>query len=307
MADKVIINCAITGAIHTPTMSPYLPIQPEDIARQAIDAAKAGATTVHIHIRDPKDGRPSTDVSLFGTIIDMIKAESDVIICTTTGGGLGMTVEERVAVVPKYKPELASCNMGSINFALFPILNKLKEFKYDWEEGYLSMTKDFIFRNTFQDLEKVTTIMKENGTKPELEIYDVGHLNNAAFLLNAGLVEPAAVPPVRHGHPGRVFRPASRTWSFSRSRPTGSWARATTSTPPSARARWNTPSAPPRCSWAATAGWGWRTTSIWARGVMAKSNAEMVEKNAPHHRGVLPGRGHARRRPGDPGAQIERP
>ena len=190
MADKVIINCAITGAIHTPTMSPYLPIQPEDIARQAIDAAKAGATTVHIHIRDPKDGRPSTDVSLFGTIIDMIKAESDVIICTTTGGGLGMTVEERVAVVPKYKPELASCNMGSINFALFPILNKLKEFKYDWEEGYLSMTKDFIFRNTFQDLEKVTTIMKENGTKPELEIYDVGHLNNAAFLLNAGLVEP---------------------------------------------------------------------------------------------------------------------
>ncbi len=190
MANKIIINCAITGAIHTPTMSPYLPIQPEDIARQAVDAAKAGATTVHIHVRDPKDGRPSTDVSLFGKVIDLIKAESDVIICTTTGGGLGMTVEERVAVVPKYKPELASCNMGSINFALFPILNKLKEFKYDWEEGYLAMTKDFIFRNTFQDLEKVTTIMKENGTKPELEIYDVGHLNNAAFLLNNGLVKP---------------------------------------------------------------------------------------------------------------------
>lgn len=190
MAKKVIINCAITGAIHTPSMSPYLPIQPEDIARQAIDAAKAGATTVHVHIRDPKDGRPSTDVSLFGQVIDMIKAESDVIICTTTGGGLGMTVEERVAVVPAYKPELASCNMGSINFALFPVLNKLKDFKYDWEEGYLSMTKDFIFRNTFQDLEKVTTIMKEQGTKPELEVYDVGHLNNAAFLLNSGLVEP---------------------------------------------------------------------------------------------------------------------
>ena len=190
MASKVIINCAITGAIHTPTMSPHLPIQPEDIARQAIDAAKAGAATVHIHVRDPQDGRPSTDVSLFGKVIDMIKAESDVIICTTTGGGLGMTVEERVAVVPAYEPELASCNMGSINFALFPILDKLKEFKYDWEEGYLSMTKDFIFRNTFQDLEKVLGIMKEHGTKPELEIYDVGHINNAAFLMNKGLLKP---------------------------------------------------------------------------------------------------------------------
>ena len=190
MAKKVIINCAITGAIHTPSMSEYLPIQPEDIARQAIDAAKAGATTVHVHVRDPKDGRPSTDVSLFGKIIDMIKAESDVIICTTTGGGLGMTVEERVAVVPKYKPELASCNMGSINFALFPVLDKLKEFKYDWEQGYLAMTKDFIFRNTFQDLEKVTGIMNDNGTKPELEIYDVGHINNAAFLLQKGLLKP---------------------------------------------------------------------------------------------------------------------
>ncbi len=190
MAKKVIINCAITGAIHTPTMSEYLPIQPEDIARQAIDAAKAGATTVHVHIRDPKDGRPSTDISLFGKIIDMIQAESDVIICTTTGGGLGMTVEERVAVVPEYKPELASCNMGSINFALFPVLDKLKEFKYDWEEGYLAMTKDFIFRNTFQDLEKVTGIMNENGTKPELEVYDAGHINNAAFLLQKGFLKP---------------------------------------------------------------------------------------------------------------------
>lgn len=190
MAKKVMINCAITGAIHTPTMSPHLPIQPEDIARQAIDAAKAGAATVHVHVRDPQDGRPSTDVSLFGKVIDMIKAESDVIICTTTGGGLGMTVEERVAVVPEYKPELASCNMGSINFALFPILDKLKEFKYDWEEGYLAMTKDFIFRNTFQDLETVTSIMNEQGTKPELEIYDVAHINNAAFLLNKGFLKP---------------------------------------------------------------------------------------------------------------------
>ncbi|MBU2547863.1 MAG: 3-keto-5-aminohexanoate cleavage protein [Proteobacteria bacterium] len=188
--DKVVISCAITGSIHTPTMSPYLPITPEEIARHAIDAAKAGAAAVHIHARDPETGMPSPDLKHYRTIIDMIKSESDVIICTTTGGGMGMTLEQRVAVVPEFKPELASFNMGSINFAIFPLLAKYKEWKHEWEPQFLAMTKKFVFQNTFEDLEGVCRIMNEHGTKPELEVYDVAHLYNAAYLVSQGLLEP---------------------------------------------------------------------------------------------------------------------
>lgn len=188
--SKVMISAAITGAIHTPTMTPYLPITPEEIARHAIHAAAAGAAAVHVHARNPENGMPSPDLKLFGRIIEGIRAESDVIICTTTGGGMGMTVDQRVAVVPEFKPELASFNMGSINFALFPLIEKYKEWKFDWEKPLLEASKGYIFQNTFADLEKVCTIMRDNGTKPELEIYDVGHLYNAAFLLSQGLLEP---------------------------------------------------------------------------------------------------------------------
>jgi uncharacterized protein (DUF849 family) len=191
MADnKVVVTAAITGSIHTPTMSPYLPITPDEIARNAIDAAAAGAAAVHVHARNPENGKPTPDMNIFGEIIDKIKSESDVIICTTTGGGMGMTVDQRVAVVPTFRPELASFNMGSMNFGLFPIVEKTKEWKYDWEKPFLESSKSHIFQNTFEDLEKVCTIMRENGTKPELEIYDVGHLYNAAFLLSRGLLDP---------------------------------------------------------------------------------------------------------------------
>ena len=210
--NKVVISCAITGSIHTPTMSPYLPIKPEDIARQAIDAAKAGAAAVHVHARNPENGQPSADQELFKKIIDMIRAESDVIICTTTGGGFGQTVEQRVSVVSNYQPELASFNMGSMNFGLFPLLGKIKDWKYEWEPQFLAASKSFIFQNTFEDLEKICGIMKENGTKPELEIYDVGHLHNAAFLLSQGLLEAPLYLQFVHGHPGRHpgYAPAPR-------------------------------------------------------------------------------------------------
>ena len=188
--DKVVISCAITGSIHTPTMSPYLPITPEEIARNAIDAAKAGAAAVHIHARDPETGRPSPDLNLFREILDRIRSESDVLICTTTGGGIGMTIEQRVAVVPEFKPELASFNMGSMNFAIFPLLARYKDWKFDWEPQYLEMTKNHVFQNTFGDLETICKIMKENGVKPELEIYEVSHLNNAAYLVSQGLLDP---------------------------------------------------------------------------------------------------------------------
>ncbi len=190
MSRKVIISAAITGSIHTPTMSPHLPITPEEIAGQAIDAAQAGASTVHIHARDPENGMPSPDLNLYREIVDKIRSESDVIICITTGGGTGMTVEQRMAVVPEFKPELASFNMGSINFALYPVIAKYKKWKYDWEKPFLEASKANIFQNTFADFEKICSVMRENRTKPELEIYDVGHLYNAKFLVSEGLLEP---------------------------------------------------------------------------------------------------------------------
>jgi len=190
-STKRIISCAITGSIHIPSMSPYLPITPDQIAQNAIDAANAGASIVHIHARNPETGQPSADLNLYHTIIDKIRAENkDVIICITTGGGAGMTVEQRVAVVPEFKPELASMNAGSINWGLFPAKDKIKEFKFPWEPVMLDMTKSFIFENTFAAMEKMSKIMADNGTKPELEVYDVGHLNNIAFLIEAGIIKP---------------------------------------------------------------------------------------------------------------------
>lgn len=186
---KFILNCAVTGAIHTPTMAPYLPIKPEDIAAQAIDAAKAGASTVHVHARDPESGMPTGNTDIMGEIVSTIHAKSDVVICITTGGGMNMTVDERVAAVPLFKPELASCNLGSMNFALFPVLEKIKEWKHDWEPQYLEMSKDFIFRNTFADLERIMKVFEETGTKPEFEAYDIGHLYNAGHFYNKGEIK----------------------------------------------------------------------------------------------------------------------
>ncbi len=190
MSKNVIISAAITGSIHTPTMSPYLPITPEQIADEAINAAKAGAAAVHIHARNPENGMPSPDLNLFRKIVEKIRSEVDVVICITTGGGAGMTVDQRTAPVPEFKPELASFNMGSINFALFPVVSRYKEWKYDWEKPFLEASKAYIFQNTFADLEKICGIMRDNGTKPELEIYDVGHLYNAKYLLSEGFLEP---------------------------------------------------------------------------------------------------------------------
>lgn len=190
-AHKRIINCAVTGSIHVPSMSPYLPITPEEIAENALAAAEAGAASVHIHARNPENGMPSPDLNLFRQIIEKIRNRNkDVIICITTGGGAGMTVEQRAAVVPEFKPELASMNAGSINWGLFPAKERIKEFKFAWELQMLDMTKNFIFENTFTSMEKVCSIMNENGTKPELEVYDMGQLYNIAYLIQAGLVKP---------------------------------------------------------------------------------------------------------------------
>jgi uncharacterized protein (DUF849 family) len=186
---KFIVTAAITGGIHTPSMSPYLPITPDQIADESRRAYEAGAAVVHIHPRDPKTGQPSADVDLFGEVISKIKDRCNVVVCTTTGGGLGQTAEQRVAVVKKYSPELASLNAGSMNFALFHVLENMKEFKYEWESQYLGVTEDFIFPNTFKTLREFNEFFAEEDTKPEFEIYDAGMLNNLAFLIRRGVVK----------------------------------------------------------------------------------------------------------------------
>jgi uncharacterized protein (DUF849 family) len=187
--DKRIITVAVTGGIHTPTMSEYLPCKPKDIAQHAIDSWREGAAAVHIHARDPKDGRPSSDIGVFQEIVERIRDESDMIIAISTGGGAQMTLEERLSAIPVLKPELASFNQGSINFGLFPMLKKYNTWKYDWEPELLNFTHDWVFKNTFKELEGIASMMREYGTKPELEVYDTGMLYNVEYLQNIGLLD----------------------------------------------------------------------------------------------------------------------
>jgi uncharacterized protein (DUF849 family) len=188
---KVIITCAVTGSIHTPTMSPYLPLTPDQVATQAIEAAEAGAAILHLHARDPKDGRPTPDPKVFMEFLPRIKQASDAVINITTGGGHGMTLEERLAAPLKASPEMCSLNMGSMNFGLFPMLAKYPQFKYDWERVHLANSRDFIFRNTFKDIEYILKNLGEaHGTRFEFECYDVGHLYTLAHFLDRKLVEP---------------------------------------------------------------------------------------------------------------------
>ncbi len=187
---KVIITCAVTGAIHTPTMSPYLPITPEEIADAALGAAEAGAAIVHLHARDPKTGRPDQTPEAFARFLPRIKQQSNVVINITSGGSPTMKVDERVRPAAEFKPEVASLNMGSINFALYPMLERYKEFKHDWEKPYLEGTRDLIFRNTFKDIEFVLKTCMDNGTRFEFECYDIGHIYNLAHFLGRGLVKP---------------------------------------------------------------------------------------------------------------------
>ncbi|UJQ94854.1 3-keto-5-aminohexanoate cleavage protein [Mariluticola halotolerans] len=192
MADKkVIITCAITGGIHTPSMSPYLPITPDEIAASAIEAADAGAAILHLHARDPENGAPASDPDLFAQFLPKINDATDAVINLTTGGGLTMTVEERLAGPLRFKPEMCSLNMGSMNFALHPLAEKKTDWKYDWEPAYLLGTKNGIFRNTFEDIEKIIERLgKDHGTRFEHECYDVGHLYNLAYFLDRKIIEP---------------------------------------------------------------------------------------------------------------------
>jgi uncharacterized protein (DUF849 family) len=187
--NKVIISCAVTGAIHTPSMSPHLPITPEEIITDSLAAAEAGAAILHLHARNPQDGRPDQTPDGFSPILARIKQSSDAVVNITTGGSPYMTVAERVAPAANYKPELASLNMGSMNFGLYPMLNRYKTFKFDWEREHLEGSKDLVFRNSFKDIEYVLETCYGNGTRFEFECYDISHLYNLAHFADRGLVK----------------------------------------------------------------------------------------------------------------------
>lgn len=188
---KVIITCAVTGAIHTPTMSEHLPLTPDQIAEQAIEAANAGAAILHLHARDPVDGRPSADPGVFRQFVSRIAEATDAVINITTGGSTKMTLEERLAYPLLAKPEMCSLNMGSMNFSIHPAARKIKHWKHDWERPYVEGTEDIIFRNTFRDIRKIVQALgEEHGTRFELECYDLGHLYNLAHFVDEGIFKP---------------------------------------------------------------------------------------------------------------------
>ena len=275
-SNKVIISCAITGAIHVPSLTPHLPVTPSQIAENAIGAAKAGAAIVHLHARDPEDGRPTPDPEVFSRFLPEIRAASDVVINITTGGGHGMSLEERTAAARRFQPELCSLNMGSMNFGLFPMLDRIGDFRHEWEPDYLEMTRDFIFKNTFKDIESIVSDLGVGGTRFEFECYDVGHLYNLAFLLEKGIVEPPLFVQTVFGilggigtHPEDLLhmkRTADRlfgdeyVWSVL------------------AAGRHQTPLVTQGATLGGNVRVGLEDSIYLARGVLAESNAQQVEK-----------------------------
>ena len=189
-SNKVIITCAVTGSIHTPTMSEHLPITAEEIADAAIGAAEAGAAIVHLHARDPQTGKPDQSMDAFAPFLKVIKQRSPTVINITTGGAMTMTVEERARPATQFKPEVASLNMGTMNFGLYPMLERYKEFKHDWERPYLEGSKSGFFKNTFADIEFILTECAENGTRFEVECYDIGHLYTLAHMADRQIIKP---------------------------------------------------------------------------------------------------------------------
>ncbi|AEA64486.1 3-keto-5-aminohexanoate cleavage protein [Burkholderia gladioli] len=189
-AHPVIITCAVTGSAHVPSMSPYLPITPDQIRSQALEAAEAGAAILHLHARDPEDGRPTPSPEVFRQFVPAIAAATDAVINISTGGSTRMSLDERLAYARLAKPEMCSLNLGSMNFSLHPVAARMQEWRFDWEKDYLEGMEDMIFRNTFRDIRDILTEFRDYGTRFEFECYDLGHLHNLAYFVDAGLVKP---------------------------------------------------------------------------------------------------------------------
>ncbi len=273
--DKVIVTAAITGSIHVPSMSPYLPITPQQIADEAVRVYEAGGAVAHIHVRNPETGQPSSDMELFREVVTKVKSKCNMVLCLSTGGGVGMTTAERVKAVTTFKPELASFNFGSINFGLFPIAEAVREFKFPWEKAYLESTWDFIFPNTFKTLREFSQAFTENETKPELEIYDAGMINNVAVMLQRGhLKKPVYLQFVLGILGGMPASPNNLLFLYNSARETiGDFV-------------WSVCAAGrhqlPICTMSLVMGGNVRVgmeDSLYAgKGVLAKSNADQVEK-----------------------------
>ena len=203
--SKIIISCAITGAVHTPTMSEYLPVTPDEIAQQSIDAAHAGAAIIHLHARDPEDGRPTASANVFLRFLPQIAEQTDAVINITTGGSISMSLEDRLQAARALSPEMASLNMGSLNFAMFRMADKPRTWKYDWEQPYLRASEDGIFRNTFRDIRHILQVLGEgHGTRFEFECYDIGHLYNLAYFVEIGMVKPPFLVQTIYGVMGGI-------------------------------------------------------------------------------------------------------
>jgi len=275
--SKVIITAAITGSIHTPTMSPYLPITPEEIADEAVRANDAGAAVAHIHVRNPDTGQNIADMNLFREVAARVKSKCDMILCFTTGGGIGQTVEQRVKAVYTFRPELASLNFGSMNFALFHALDTYKNFKFSWEEEFLRTTDDFIFPNTFKTLREFCGIFNENMTKPEIEIYDIGMLNNVNFMLKKDYLKKPVYLQFVMGILGGI-QPTIDNLVFLRNSSKDLFGDFIWSVCAAGRHQMN------MCTISLTMGGnvrvGLEDNLYLEKGIMAKSNAEQVEKIA---------------------------
>ena len=273
--EKVIITAAITGSIHVPSMSPYLPITPQQIADEAVRVYEAGGAVAHIHVRNPETGQPSPDIDLFREVVTKVKSRCNIILCLTTGGGLGMTAAERVKVVSTLRPELASFNFGSINFGIFPPAENIKEFKFPWEKPYLMGSEDFIFPNTFKTLKEFSQIFAENETKPELEIYDAGMINNVVFMLQRGHLKKPVYLQFVLGILGSM-PPSANNLVFMYNSARESIGDFVWSVCAAGRHQL------PMCTMALTMGGNARVgmeDSLYAgKGVLAKSNADQVEK-----------------------------
>ena len=189
-ARKVIITCAVTGAIHTPSMNPHLPVTADEITEAALEAAESGASVIHLHARDEETGKPDQSIEAFMRFLPRIKQNTDAVVNITSGGAPGMTIEERLQPALKCKPEVASLNMGSMNFGLYPMMDRFKNFKHDWELQHLKASRDMVFKNTFADIEYILTSCSDNGTRFEFECYDISHLYNLAHFLDRKLVKP---------------------------------------------------------------------------------------------------------------------
>ncbi len=189
MSEPVIITCAVTGGMTVPTQSPAIPVTPEHIIQDAVDAVEAGAAVIHLHVRDPETGAPSADLALFEEVLTGLTAASDAILQPTTGGGIGMSITERAAVLPAFRPEMATFNAGSINFGLYGVLARGFDLQ-PWERNYLESSRDYVFRNSFADLEYMCAQLRGAETKPEIEVYDVGQINNVRHLVERGLLDP---------------------------------------------------------------------------------------------------------------------